>query len=115
MSQLEIISINSLVLGLLGMAIIIFRHLSELDSFSSSSNQKESLISNVKRKSRQILPIENFSYELFLEKFLKRLQILTLRLEGFIFSHLQKLREKRKEKTAREDSYWKRIKEEVKK
>jgi len=114
MSQLEIISINSLVLGLLGMAIIIFRHLSELDSFSSS-NQKESLVSNVKRKSRQILPIENFSYELFLEKFLKRLQILTLRLEGFIFSHLQRLREKRKEKTAREDSYWKRIKEEVKK
>ena len=113
MSSLEIISINSLVLGLLGMAIIIFRHLPELDSFSS--NQKESLISNVKRKSRQILPIENFSYELFLEKFLKRLQILTLRLEGFIFSHLQKLREKRKEKTAREDSYWKRIKEEVKK
>jgi len=114
MNPLEIISINSLVLGLLGMAIIIFRHLSELDSFSPS-NQKEGLISNVKRKSRQILPIENFSYELFLEKFLKRLQILTLRLEGFIFSHLQKLREKRKEKTAREDSYWKRIKEEVKK
>ena len=114
MNPLEIISINSLVLGLLGMAIIIFRHLPELDSFSSS-NQKEGLISNVKRKSRQILPIENFSYELFLEKFLKRLQILTLRLEGFIFSHLQRLREKRKEKTAREDSYWKRIKEEVKK
>ncbi|MCD6148007.1 hypothetical protein J7J18_01400 [bacterium] len=114
MNPLEIISINSLVLGLLGMAIIIFRHLSELDSISSN-NQKEGLISNVKRKSRQILPIESFSYELFLEKFLKRLQILTLRLEGFIFSHLQKLREKRKEKTAGEDSYWKKIKEEVKK
>jgi len=113
MNQLEIISINSLVLGLSGMAIIIFRHLPELDSFSS--NQKENLISDVKRKSRQILPIENFSYELFLEKFLKRLQILTLRLEGFIFSHLQKLREKRKEKTAGGDGYWKKIKEEVKK
>lgn len=115
MNQLEIISINSLVLGLLGMIVIIFRHLLELDSLPSPSNQKGGLISNVKKKSRHVLPIKNFSYELFLEKFLKRLQILTLRLEGFIFSHLQRLREKRKEKTAGGDGYWKRIKEEVKK
>ena len=114
MSQLEIISTTSLALGLLGMGVIIFRNLTALASSFPSSAQGGGLVSGIKKSARRSLPIKNFSYELFLEKFLKKLRIFILRLEGFIFSCLQRLKEKQKEKKAKEDNYWKEIRDEVK-
>ena len=114
MSQLEIISIISLVLGILGMGAIIFRKLPAVASFSPLPVQGGGLISNIKKRSGRFLPIKNFSYELFLEKFLRRLRIFILRLEGFIFFYLQRLKEKQKKKNAKKDNYWKEIKDKVK-
>jgi len=55
--------------------------------------------------------VENFSYDMFLQKLLSRVKTLALKTENKTSHLLQKLREKSKQKkVAEEDNYWEEIK-----
>jgi len=73
---------------------------------------KESAISRFKKKVKELNPLKNFSFEIFLQKWLTRIRILSLKVDNLTFNWLKKLREKQKKKL---DDYWEKIKGEIKK
>jgi len=91
----ELIAQIIFILSLIGIGIIIFRKIPVLITLpSESSYQKEGLISGLKEKIKKINPFQNFSYEIFLQKLLSRIRILTLKTENKTFNWIQKLKEK---------------------
>lgn len=73
---------------------------------------KESAISRFKKKVKELNPLKNFSFEIFLQKWIARIRILSLKVDNLTFNWLKKLREKQKKKL---DDYWEKIKGEIKK
>ena len=64
----------------------------------------------LKKKIKEFSFFKNFSYEIFLQKFISKIRILTLKTDNQTFSWLQELREKIKKKKLEEDGYWEEIK-----
>ena len=70
----------------------------------------------MKERLKKLNPFRNFSYEIFLQKILTKIRILSLRTDNKTFNWLQKLREKnQKKKIEKEDNYWEEVKKEIKK
>ena len=94
------------------MGVILFRKipaLVELPEVSARTNLKGKLLS-VKEKSAIPLPFKNFSADVFLQKVLSRVRVLTLRADNKTSDWLQRLRQKnRKMKERRGDNYWQKI------
>lgn len=99
-----------LICSLMGMIILIFRKIPALVELPGVFPQRKDLIGlRIKEKIKQLNPFKNFSYEIFLQKLLSKVRILTLKTENKTFSWLQKLREKTQKKKL-EDHYWEEIK-----
>ncbi len=99
-----------LIFSLAGIIIIIFRKIPALVALPEVLSQKKTPISlRMREKIRQFNPFKNFSSDLFLQKLLSKIRILTLKTENKTFSWLQKLREKTQKKKL-EDNYWEEIK-----
>ncbi len=114
--MLEPIALFILISSVLGMVVIIFRKIPVLVSLPDVSIVKEGLISQIGKRIKEIPLVKNFSYELFLQKILKKIRILILKIENFTFHLLQKLRESHRKKNAsRSDDYWKKIRQDIKK
>ena len=111
----ELIAIIILVFSLLGMGVIILRKIPILVTLPEvvPKKKKESLISRLKKEIKKINPFRNFSYEIFLQKILSKIRILSLKAENRTFNWLQKLREKSK-KEKENDDYWQEIKKSTK-
>ena len=110
---LIIFSASSLGLG--GMIVRKIPILSTLPK-TIKGDRQEGLFLKLKRGTRKILPFKNFSYELFLQKVLTKVRILSLRTDNKTSTLLQKLRENAQKKKIREDGdYWEKIKREAKK
>jgi len=112
----ELIAIIILVFSLLGMGVIILRKIPILVTLPEvvPKKKKESLISRLKKEIKKINPFRNFSYEIFLQKILSKIRILSLKTENRTFRWLQKLREKSK-KEKENDDYWQKLKKSTKK
>jgi len=110
--MVELIALIILIFSFLGIGIIIFRKIPTLLTLSEISLEgKESLISKLTGKIKGLNPIKNFSYEVFLQKILTKIRILSLKTDNKTFNWLQKLREKyQKKKSEKEDNYWEEIK-----
>lgn len=104
--------------SLLGMGAIISRKipvLIELPEVPARVNWKDTL-SKLKEKIKILNPFKSFSYEIFLQKLLSRVRILSLKSENKIGGWLQKLREKsQKKKNLENDNYWQELKKSTKK
>ncbi len=99
-----------LIFSLIGIIIIIFRKIPVLVALPKILPQKKDPISlKMREKIRQLNPFKNFSSDLFLQKLLSKIRILTLKTENKTFSWIQKLREKTQKKKL-EDNYWEEIK-----
>ena len=111
----ELIAIIILVFSLLGMGVIILRKIPILVTLPEvvPKKKKESLISRLKKEIKKINPFRNFSYEIFLQKILSKIRILSLKAENRTFNWLQKLREKSK-KEKENDDYWQKLKKSTK-
>jgi len=73
--------------------------------------EPERLTLKLKRKIKELNPWKDFSYELFLQKILTKVRILSLKTDNKTFNWLQKLRQGYQKKiNARKDTYWKEIK-----
>jgi len=95
----------------LGLGGIVFRKIPALSSLPESSTKTEDLGLKIKEKIKQIRFLENFSYELFLQKFLTKVRILSLKTDTKTFDWIQRLRENaQKKKIGENANYWKEIK-----
>lgn len=117
-----------LICSLLGIGVIVRRKIPFLVKLPEDLPEKGEPISlKLKQRTEELSPFKNFSYEIFLQKFISRIRILILKIDKQTFNWLQKLREKSKKRTissrsadwqkqeARkskldEDNYWEEIK-----
>jgi len=114
-SMFEPIVLIILICSLAGMGVIIFRKMPLLlelpETVPAQFDWKELLI-----KIRNLLPFKNFPPEIFLQKILSKIRILTLKTDNKTSNWLQKLREKaQKKKFGEDDNYWQKIKKSTKK
>jgi len=110
----EIIAIIILVSSLSVMGIIIYRKIPLLlelpKTVSVQFNWKERLT-----KIKDVPPLKDLSFEIFLQKILSRVRILTLKTDSKTSSWLQRLRERsQKNKIKEKDNYWEKIKKSTK-
>ena len=108
-----IVLIGTIILGIsfLGMIWILFQKIPVLIQLSERP-EGESFIWKLKKKGQSIF-VKKFSYEIFLQKILSRIKILTLKIENKTSDLLQKLREKYKRRKG-DDNYWENIKKATK-
>ena len=92
---------------------MLFIFLKKIPLILSFEFPKESAISKFKRKIKNLNPLKNFSFEIFLQKWIARIRILSLKVDNLTFNWLKKLREKQKKKQ-QQDDYWEKIKREIK-
>ncbi|MDI6603314.1 MAG: hypothetical protein QME57_04410 [Patescibacteria group bacterium] len=113
--MLELIATIILICSLLGMGVIIFRKIPVLVNLSEVLPEKgEPFSSKLKKKIKEFNPLKNFSYEVFLQKLIFRIRILTLKTDNQTFNWLQKLRERIKKKKLENDNYWEELKKATK-
>jgi hypothetical protein len=107
--MLNLIFLSILIFSFSGMFFIFLRKVPLVLAFEFP---KESAISRFKKKVKELNPLKNFSFEIFLQKWIARIRILSLKVDNLTFNWLKKLREKQKKKL---DDYWEKIKGEIKK
>jgi hypothetical protein len=108
--MINLIFLSILIFSFSGMLYIFFRKIPLILAFEFP---KESAISKFKKKVRELNPLKNFSAEIFLQKWVARIRILSLKIDNLTFNLLKKLREKQRKKE-KPDNYWKKIKKEIK-
>ena len=106
----NLIFLSVLVFSLFGMFFIFLRKIPLILAFEFP---KESSISRLKKKIKKLNPFKNFSFEIFLQKWIAKIRILSLKIDNLTFNWLKKLREKQKKKQKKDD-YWEKIKREIK-
>jgi hypothetical protein len=98
--MIEIIATIILICSLSGIGVIVWRKIPLLVKLPEAlAEEGESISLKFKQKTEELSPLKNFSYEIFLQKFISKIRILSLKTDSQTFNWLQKLREKSKKKT----------------
>jgi hypothetical protein len=113
----EIISLALLVLSLAGLGVLVSRKVPELVAMPEPEGifLKEETKTKIKEKAKEVLKNRSNSFEKFLQKFLSKTRILSLKAENKLSDWLRRLRERSTERTKEIDNYWKEIKTSIKK
>ena len=112
----ELIAIVILLSSVVGMGVIIWWKIPLLVELPEVLPKKgEPFSSKLKKKIKKFNPFKKFSYELFLQKLISKIRILTLKADSQTFNWLQKLREEMKKKKLENDNYWEELKKSTKK
>src|SRR4030042_2364858 len=110
--MIEIIVSIILIVSFSGMLVIFLRKVPVLISLpQKNKSPKKDLFFKLKEKILRIRSFRSFSFESFLEKFLSKIRILTLKTDRKTSCWLQQLRENNRKKKEREnDNYWQDLK-----
>jgi len=117
----ELIAIIILLCSVVGIGVIIFRKIPILVELPEVSPRKKKgkeprFFQRGLEKIKKIGPLRSFSFEIFLQKILSKIRILSLKTDNKTFNWLQKLREKAKKNKSKEnDNYWEKLKKSTKK
>lgn len=110
----ELIAIIILIGSLLGVVGILRSKipvLAELPELPAEKTGWGAIFPKLKEKIITLNPFKSFSFEIFLQKILSKIRILTLKTENKTAGWLKILREKSQQKKEKEnDSYWEEIK-----
>ena len=103
--------IASIIFGgsVIGMGTMLYQKIPALVKLPEviEKDEKKNLILVIKNKVKEIQLVKDFSYEMFLQKILSKIRVLTLKTDSKTSSWLQKLREKSKNKKVLDnDKYW---------
>lgn len=103
---------TSLIFSGFGLLAVVTRKFPELLKVSDRKIRKKeiNLIAKFQGKAKAFLSWKGFSYDLFLQKLLSRIRILTLKTDNQTVNWLQKLREKTQNKLKEGSNYWEEIK-----
>lgn len=95
----------------LGITIILFRKIPFLAELPEQETRRQlKFFSILKKRIGNNSLLKSISLEVFLQKILSKIRVLTLKLENKTALWLQRLREKaQKRKTKERDNYWERI------
>lgn len=105
----QLIAFLVLIFGFLGILVLVGKKLPEL--VLVSEEKKESYLEKLKRKIKEINPFKNFSLEIFLQKIVFQIRILSLKIDNLTFNWLRELRQKYQQRKQKEkDDYWEKIK-----
>ncbi len=115
----EVVAVITLFGSLFGIGVILTRKipiLMELPEVIEKSFIKD-LWQKLKEKIKNIFCSKSFSFEIFLQKILSKVRILSLRADNKTANWLQKLRERSRKKkpNKKNDNYWAEIKKSTKK
>lgn len=111
--MLELIAIIILLSSIAGMSLIIWRKIPVLVTLPTKVKEpRESFFSKLKNKVKILNPLKSFSSEIFLQKILSKIRVLTLKVDNLTGNWLAKLRERvKKKKEIESDNYWEKLKE----
>lgn len=106
--MIGLISIIIFILSLAGMAVILLRKMPAIRKVPERDFAfGNSLANGVKRGLKKMPVIKGFSYELYLQKVLSRIRVLTMKTENKTGHWLERLRQKNNKKHhISNDSYW---------
>lgn len=108
--MIELIFFVVLVLSLAGIGIILFRSMPDLVKLSEpKAGFKKAMSSKIKEKARTIPVVNRLSYELYLQKILSRVRVLTLKTDHKTSGWLESLRRKKNQEN-NNDKYWEELK-----
>lgn len=109
--MVEIISLSLFGLSLIGMGVIIFRKMPALLELPEETLPSETVFKTLFSKIKNLNVFKEFSFELFLQKILSKIRVLTLKTDSKTSNWLQRLREKAlRKKNSENDNYWQEIK-----
>jgi len=93
--MLEVIFLIILVLSFFGMFFTFIRKIPLILAFEFP---REDAISKFKKKIKKLNPFRDFSFEIFLQKWIARVRILSLKIDNLTFHWLKKVKGKTKKK-----------------
>jgi len=108
----ELILITILISSLLGIGVILYRKLPVLVKLPEAPVKfKESLVLKMRSGVKKLPGKDKFDYELYLQKILSRVRILTLKTENKTSNWLERLRQKNNQKNNHNnEKYWEELK-----
>lgn len=110
--MIELIFIIILVLSLMGVGVILYRRMPDLVKAQEPSGDfQKVVISRIKIGAKKLPGVKDLSYEMYLQKILSRIRVLTLKTEHKTGSWLERLRQKNNQKNgSNNDDYWEELK-----
>ena len=113
----ELIALIILAISFIGIAIILLRKIPVLAKLPEPASKPfgENFKAWLKNKIADSSFLKSPSLEIFLQKVISKIRILSLRIENKTFNWLQKLREMVKKKNLLNDDYWQGLKSQVNK
>lgn len=110
--MIELILTIILIISLLGIGVILYRKLPVLVKLPETPLKlKEPLVLKMKNGIKKLPGKDKFDYELYLQKILSRVRILTLKTENKTSHWLEKLRQKNNQKNNHNnEKYWEELK-----
>lgn len=103
--MVEFILLIIFILSLWGMAVILLRKIPILIKLPEAPTK----VFNPKGI-KSFLGFGDFSYELYLQKILSRIRVLTLKTDNKTSGWLEKLRQKKNKENGNNDKYWEELK-----
>lgn len=107
---LEIFLLSLLVFSLIGIALILFRKIPVLVKLPEARLVGESLFHKIKKGVARLPGAQKFDYELYLQKMLSKVRVLTLKTETKTGNWLERLRQKRNGHNGHNNEYWEELK-----
>lgn len=101
--------------SLLSFGVLAWMVSKKVDILSSVEiDEKKSIKNKIKGKAAQIAKNQSGQIEMFLQRLLNHIRILSLRADNKTSSWIQKLRERSKKRKDNVDDYWKNVKKSIK-
>lgn len=107
MTILEIILSFVLFASFIGIGTIFFRKIPLLVKLPEVESVRESLVSKVRKGVAKLPGAKKFDYELYLQKMLSKVRVLTLKTENKTGNWLERLRQRR---NGHNNEYWEELK-----
>ena len=108
--MIELILTIILVCSLIGTVVILYRKMPALVKLPETPiNLRGPFVLKIKKGVGNLPGAKRFDYELYLQKILSKIQILTLKTENKTSTWLEKLRQKNNQKN-HHDQYWEELK-----
>ena len=109
--MLEFVLLIFFLTSLAGIVFIVLKKILILGNLPAVSLPRESLSLRLKNKIKNLPGAETINYEIYLQKILSRVRILTLKTEQKTGHWLETLRQRsRQKKNGRPDDYWEELK-----
>ena len=110
--MIELIFTIVLLISLIGVGVILFRRMPDLVSLPEQPILLQKVvIFKIKQGVRRLPGIRGFSYEIYLQKVLSRIRVLTLKTDSKTSGWLERLRQRQtKNNGSNNDKYWEELK-----